>query len=468
MSDQPLTRMRDFRLSAFAERAPPWARSTITGGAGILVATNVLRAALRLCSNLILTRILAPDAFGVIGVVASIIYLFVLLLDMGFNEYVIRHARTDAAFLSVVWTARMMRNAVLAVVMFAFAGPLAAAFGNPDLRHVVAIGSLIFILDGLVSISYSVAMREGRVARVSILELVELASQTAIVIIAAAALRSYWALIIGLFWSQLFRITASYLLLPRIGLSLKFDRQILNDIWRFAKAFMPASLVGLALMQADKIFMAQYFPLSELGLYMLASTIAATATSVVDQYSERIVYPRAARAMREGSEDGQAILYASKRRLFAFFAIGLGGLIPGSELVARILFDDRYLGAGLYLSLLAIVPLTRLITAPAMYMMIAHGKIGIKFETNLLRLGWLAAAGPLGYFGFGPLGVIAAASTVELPVILWCWRGLGRLGVLRIREDALLLVAAAIGAGAGFAANAAVNALIAAGTIPSF
>ncbi len=462
------TRARDFRLSRFAERAPAWARPALASGTSALMAAHVLRTAIRLANNLILTRILAPDAFGAIGIISSIGYILNMLLDMGFGEYLVRHNRNDAAFLSVIWTVRIARGVLLAGLMVFFSGPLAAAFGNPELQLAVAAAALLFAIDGFSSLSFFMAARDSRVARLSLLELAELVSQCAVAIVAALFLRNYWAIFIGMIWAGGFRLFSSYVLLPRLDLRIRMDAAVLADLWRFARVAMPAAVIAVAVSQADKIFMARYFPLDEVGVFMLASTLILSATHVVDQYSERIFFPRAAQFHRSGAGDGRAVLYASKRRLFLLFAFGFGALMTGAELVTRILFDDRYLGAAPYLAVLAAAPFLRLITAPASFMLIAGGQIRVKLVGYLLRLAYLAIAAPLALQAFGPIGVVAAASTVELPVVLYCWQALGRLGMLRIGQDLLLAAAACGGAAAGYAANEAARALVETGLVPPF
>ena len=80
---------------------------------------------------------------------------------------------------------------------------------------------------------------------------------------------------------------------------------------------------------------------------------------------------------------------------------------------------------------------------------------------NFVRLGWLMIAGIAGFLTFGPIGLIAAVGVVELPVMLYCWYELARIGVFQIAEEMILLAALASGFLIGLIGNIAYFAVLA-------
>jgi len=99
---------------------------------------------LRLISNLILTRILTPEAFGAVGIIISIRYVLTMISDIGFRAYLIRHERHDDRLLNTLWTVQFLRNIILMAIMMGGASVFANAYGNPQLTTAVAITGLLF------------------------------------------------------------------------------------------------------------------------------------------------------------------------------------------------------------------------------------------------------------------------------------------------------------------------------------
>ncbi|MBB5519546.1 oligosaccharide flippase family protein [Amphiplicatus metriothermophilus] len=455
-------------IRTIADRLPAPVRAVTRHGATMMISFMGARNAVRLGSNLVLTRLLTPEAFGVVGVIVSVNYVLNMLSDMGFTAYLVRHKREDPRFLSVIWTIRLARSLVMSLILLLGAGLFASFFNDPQLAPAIAASAGLPVLGALTSLAPTVALRHQRVPRISFIEFVEHVLGVLVTIAAAVWLRSYWAIILGMYFNVLVRIYASYRLFDPLRIGLAFDQEIARDMWRFARIIIPSSIITLILMQTDKIFMARYFPMAELGLFMLAVSLAEMATQVTGQYNARILYPLLAKAERREGDDPARHYYASRRRLFLFFAFGLGGLIAGGELVIRLLFDDRYLGAAFYLSIVAIRPLLKLTVAPAERFLVAKGYVKATLHANIVRLIWFAALGPAAYVTLGPVGVVAALMTAEAPVAVYNWIRLRRYGALNWREEGWLALAAALGAVLGYAANAGVNALIGRGVIPAF
>lgn len=430
-----------------------------------MAATNVFR----LFGNLIITRILAPEAFGVIGVITSITFFLTMLTDMGFRPFVVRARESDnPEFLDVIWTIRLGRSVLLTVLMFVGAGALAQAFDKPELQIPIAAASFLFLLEGIHSLAFFTAERARRIAYTSLLGLGAFVFQTIVAIIAAALMKSFWAIILSMYAGSAFRVFLSYAAFKNSRRRFRFSREVSTELWRFSRYIIASGVIAILLRQADKLFLARMIPLEVFGLYMLASNMARSPTQLVGEYANRILMPHYAEAYREKPETLGALYYDSRRRLTLFLAFVIGGGIGGGELIFRILFDDRYLGAGLYFSLLCFSPLFRLSTHPAERIMVVYGKVRTTVEANLVRLAWVVIAAPIGFKLFGVIGLITAFALIELPTMFYWWTRLHARSVLKIREELALLGAGAIGAAIGFGVNSLAVELIARGVLPAF
>ena len=443
-------------------------RPALGDGTSSLIGLNGLRAVLRLFSNLILTRLLAPEAFGVVGILISIMYILNMLTDLALRAYVTRHETADDELLETIWTVRFLRNILLGSAMFLGADVFARLYASPDIAPAIRVMAGVFFIESVASLAFETGQRERRVLRISFVEFGHFLTVSLTTLVAAYFLRTYWAAVIGIFAGSMYLVFASYALIPSRPIGFRLNRDHLIDLWRFSRYIMPSSMITLILMQADKLLVANFFPLAELGKYMLAFTITQVVGKVVMDYNARVFFPLMAQTEREDPASAPRVFYRSRLRLTLLMAFGIGGLIGGGPLAAQILYNELYIGTGLYLSILSMGCLGWLITLPAMQALVAKGFVRVTLVANILKLVWLAVCVPLAYHFWGAIGVIIVFALAEAAVIPYLWRRQMQHGIFDIRCEALILAAAGVGAAIGYAAHRAANALIAMGVLPQF
>src|SRR5437868_5021331 len=57
----------------------------------VVIGSMLALSLLRLVSSLILTRLLAPSDFGIIGIITTVQFTLIMLFDVGFDALVIQH-----------------------------------------------------------------------------------------------------------------------------------------------------------------------------------------------------------------------------------------------------------------------------------------------------------------------------------------------------------------------------------------
>ncbi len=443
-------------------------RPYLGDGSSLLIGLHAATSVLRLGSNLILTRLLAPEAYGVVAIVTSISYVLTMVSDMGLRAYITRHPTADDGLIQTVWTVRLIRNVVLAVIMFAGADFFASLYSAPQVSAAIKVASALFLIDGLASMAFLTSERERRVVRLTLIDFSRFLFVTSVTIVAAYFLRNYWAIVISMFVSSVFSVVVSYTLVKGAPVRFRLNRKHALDLWRFSRYVIPASMISIVLTQTDKFFLAKFFPLAELGKYMLASALAMTVLSIINQYVMRVFYPKFAQTYREEPEKAADVFYSARRQITLLLAFGVGGVIGGAELIVRVLFNDLYLGAGFYLAILCLRPLAKLSSFPAEQAIIAKGYIRIPLLANILRLAWVLVAGPIAYFYMGPLAVVVVMSLTEIVLLPFFWWYQRRRNIMNVSEELFIFGIAAVGFIIGFALDATVHGLIASGRLPSF
>ena len=151
-------------VEALTGKASLGAAWTITGFGG--------RQLVRLVSNLILTRMLLADEFGMMSLVAVFVFGLELFSDIGVGPALIQNKREDPEFINTAWTVQVVRGIALWLIATALAGPYAAFYEEPLLKPLVQVGALGILIDGFRSTSFFIQNRKLNLKRIVLLEVI--------------------------------------------------------------------------------------------------------------------------------------------------------------------------------------------------------------------------------------------------------------------------------------------------------
>ncbi len=434
-------------------------RVRLTGTSAIALST-VITNFVRLVSTVVLTRLLAPEVYGITGIIMSVFYTINMVTDIGLQAYVVRHARSeDNSFLDAVYTMHAARGVGLALVGVAAAWPLSLLLGKPEILAPLAVTSLVFILDGQVSLHQFRALRAGAVQRFAMIDLIAGVTQTAAAIALAFVFRNVWAIVASLFVASAMRVWATYFLFDGGRHRIRFDRAIAGDLWRFSRVVGVSSALTLVIAQLDKLALGRILSLSEFGIFIIASSLAAAPTAFAFNYASTIVYPAIASAWRD-EQSIQSAYYRCWGRFFYLYAFAAGGLIGASGLIVALLYDDRYLPAGNYLAILAISTAFAIVTRPMEAAQVASGRQRAAIEFNALRLVWLGTGAAVALARSEPMVLVFALGLLEVPAYCFGLLKMARLQQVRWRRELTFLATVAAGVAVGWVGKIAVFSLL--------
>lgn len=232
----------------------------------------------RFVRNMILTRLLAPDVFGVMAIVLSIVSLSQVITGIGIKEGVIQNPRgTERTFLNGAWWLAIGRAFLLYLAVF-FAAPFIASFyDKPLLTPLLRVAFLAVVAQGAMSPGAFVALKKMQYR-----PWVALFNGGAIIgvvttIAVSFWLRSVWALVIGFIVEGISKLVLSFVVCPfRPGLT--FHRQHLRELLKFARGIFGLPVLMLVYTQGSIFVLGKMCSKEELGLFAMVLTLARTPT----------------------------------------------------------------------------------------------------------------------------------------------------------------------------------------------
>lgn len=421
-------------------------RARALRGTALTILLFGLQNVMRLGSNLILTRLLFPEAFGLMALVQVVVSGINLFSDIGMGSVVIRSPRgDDPVFLGTAWTVQAVRGFFLYGFVLLLA-PLAASFyEEPLLAGLIMVAGLQLIFAGLTSISQLTANRHLQLGRFTLLQIIAQAISIATMVVLAWHMRSVWALVIGGLLHPALFMVFSHLFLPGPKVKLGLERAAVFEIFNFGKYIFLATVAGFFIMHGDKAVLGKVVPLDVLAIFAVALVFMQAAVDLSGNINQRIVFPLyAQRPPGDSAENWKAV--ARARWLLSLGALAVGGTLAliGDPLI-RLLYDPRYEGAGPILVLLGICILPRMIvmsyprlaTAAGFSGRFAAYQIGVALvQTGLLI--WLVNI--IGIAG-APLA-IAGAIFLTYPALIVLTRPFG--GMDYVHDIVTLAISAAV------------------------
>ncbi len=359
----------------------------------------------RLASNLLLTRLLFPEVFGVMALVYAVLVFLGQVSDIGLREGVVNSKRiSDPTFMQTAWTLQILRSAIIALIAAAVAIPFANFYEQEILAPVlVMIGFSIFIT-GFKSIGLLAYDKRLDLKTQSIVDIVQLAAGIVVMLIWAWFSPTVWALVGGQIVSSLLEVYFSYRFFKGHHSKIRFEKNALIELFSFGKWIVISSTISFITVQGDRLIMGKWLPIDQLGLYSIASNWAAIVAMISFNLSTRVLHPYFRQKLDAGSDFSQ--IHRTRTHLnLAYSAVCIGLAFIGDWLV-QFMYDDRYIGAGWMLQVLALGQIARVFTGTLRPFLIACGDSFSQMVTStasaLILVGFFAVGYTLG----GPEGMI--------------------------------------------------------------
>jgi O-antigen/teichoic acid export membrane protein len=406
---------------------------------------------LRLASNLILTRLLYPAAFGLVSLVTVLSMGLVMLSDLAISPCVVQSKRgDDPAFLNTAFTIQAVRGTVLALAMLAMAKPAAWFYHEPQLAGLIELGSVQLLIAGLHSTAIFTLRRWLRLGWINALELGQSIIGMSVMIALARHGAGVWSLTVGTLVGTLGHTTLSHFLPVPYRNRFHWDKAAQQEISRFGRWVLGSSVAQFFGGQSDRILMGRFLSVTWLGIYSVALTLSEAAGAIVGRLISGVMYPVLSQAARTADSAVGDLYYRLRFKLDAFSMTSTGLLAGAGGWIIHVLWDKRYADAAWILRILCFRVAVALVVGPSETCLFSLGHTRYSFQRSVIRLIGAAVFIPLGFKLGGVAGLVWGTVATEAATVVAIWPKLRELRILRLRRELLSagIFAAAFAVGA--------------------
>ena len=301
-------------------------------------------SAIRFCSNLLITRLLFPEQFGMMALVNVFVTGLQLFSDIGIGPNIIQSDRgDDPHFLNTAWTVQVSRGLILWIAACLVAWPLSRFYGRPELAHLLPVTGFGALIGGLESTRLFTQNRRLALGRVTALEVITQVTGVVVMLTTAALTHSVWALVFSSLASAAVKTTLSHILLPGHRNRFAWDPAARKTLFEFGRWIFFSTALAFLSGQSDRLILGKLVSNATLGIYAIAVNLAALPSTIIAQLSNRILYPITAAARRAGGKEWTSIRSNHSRLLLLvapLIAMGVVLAPPAVSLLYRRPFWD--------------------------------------------------------------------------------------------------------------------------------
>ena len=399
--------------------------------------------ALRMVNSVVLTHLFAPELFGLMALMTTVIVGLTLFSHIGLEDSVIQNARGDEeVFLNTAWTIQTIRGTGIWVVTILLAWPVALFYHEPTMIWLLPILGFGCVIAGFSSPNLLTLSRHLGVGRLSMLELTTQFVLFAATVAFAFISRSIWALAFGRIVSEVFRTAYSYRIAGK-GYRPRFvlDKSSVHALVTFGRWILIGTVLTFLAQQSDRLILSKLTTLAMLGIYNIAFQLSDVPRQIILMFSSKVGFPFIAKLAHKPRPEFRQVLLKYRLMVLAVGAFMLTVTICTGDIFIRRVYDNRYHNAAWMIAILAAglwhTLLYSTITPAIMSLQKAH----YNALANLLYFLSLCALLPLGYHFYGMIGAVIAVAVSDLPMYFVNVFASYRQGLGTLQQDGLMTIA---------------------------
>ena len=393
---------------------------------------------LRLGGNLILSRLLVPEMFGLMALAQTFIMGLSLFSDIGIRPSIIRSQRgDDPVFLNTAWTLQVIRALVIWFCCFLIALPVSQFYDNSSLLWVVpALGATVAI-KGFSSTSLATLNRKVAVGKLTVFELGVQSAALVTMIIWAFFRQSIWALVGGNLLGGLLTTVGSYRLGTGISNHFAWDKEAVRELFSFGRWIFISTAMTFLAQQADRLILGKLFSLEMLGIYTIAFTFSDIPRAIIEQINSKVIFPVLSKKADLPRASLREKILQKRWFLLVGLAAGIAILSGFGDLLILALYDSRYKDAAWMLPILTLGIWPISVSQTTNSSLLAIGQSFYGASGFFLKFTYMIIALPIAFSQLGMLGVIIVVAFNDLPFYAAVSYGAWREKIGTIDQDLL-------------------------------
>jgi O-antigen/teichoic acid export membrane protein len=319
--------------------------------------TEILAKLIAPITNMILARLLVPEAFGIATTVLMIVSFAEMFSDAGFQKFLIQREFKDKQELyqnaSVAFWTSIFITTLAALIICIYSEQISSLLGNPGLGNVVRFGSIQLPLYTFASIQIALYKRSFDFKTLFKARFFYAVIPLFITVPLAYLGLSYWALITGSICGVL--SNAVYLTIKSEWKpSLFFKIAVLKSMFSFSMWSLVESISIWFTAWIDVFIIGTYLSAYYLGIYKISVSTVGAIIAIITSATTPVMFSSLSRMQNNQEQFNNFYYFMQKAVAYLVFPAGVGIYIY-SDTITNILLGDKWSEASTIIGLWGIM-----------------------------------------------------------------------------------------------------------------
>ena len=319
--------------------------------------TNLIRKIISPVTNMILARLLAPEAFGVVATINMVVSFAEMFSDAGFNKYLVQHEFEKDENISKVANVAFWTNFCISVALWGIIAflrhPIAMLVGSEGYGSHLMVAAFSIPLISFSSIQQSIYRRNFDFKGLFLPRLINSLVPLVVTIPLAYLTRDCWALIIG---TLITNIIDAILLTVKSKWKPQIEYSVaeLRKMFSFSMWTMLESLAIWLTINIDIFLLGQFLSKYYLGLYKVSITTVDQIVTLITATVIPVLFSGLSRCQKNKKlfED---TFYKFQRNV-SFILIPMSvGIFVYREVITWILLGEQWMEASFFIGIVGLM-----------------------------------------------------------------------------------------------------------------
>ncbi|MDO4327247.1 MAG: lipopolysaccharide biosynthesis protein [bacterium] len=308
-------------------------------------------------SNMILARLLTPDAFGVVATATMIFSFADMFTDSGFQKYLVQHEFANAQDREESTTVAFWTNLGLSllfwIIIALFSEQIAVLVGNPGLGNVIVVACISLPLTSFSSIQMALFRRDFDFKTLFYVRMVAVVIPLVVTVPLAFITHSYWSIIIGTICGNLSNaiiLTWRSSWKPKLFYSItKLKEMLWFSVWSLIEAvsIWLTNYIGVFIVGA---YLSSYY----LGLYKTSMNTVNQIMNLITSATTTVLFSALSR--EQNDRDSFQNTFFMFQRNVGLLIVPMGiGIFLYQNLITKILLGSQWMEAAGFIGLWGLV-----------------------------------------------------------------------------------------------------------------
>lgn len=351
--------------------------------------------------QIVLARLLMPEMFGLIAMLAVFISIGYTLMEGGMTSSLIRTKNPDQLDYSTVFITNFMVSAIVYAFTF-IAAPFIADFYNQEiLKDILRVYALTFVMRALVAVHLAKLTKEMNFKAQMKLEIPASISAALVGISMAYTGYGVWSLV-GLNMTHAVVFTIQSWLFIKWRPTIAFNKRRFKYHFNFGYKMTLAALLDTVYRNIYSIVIGKSFAPAQVGFFSQAETMRLFPVNQLSTVMNKVTYPLFSNI--KGDEQLKAAYKATMKLMFFVVVPMMMLLIVGAREFFLFLFGEKWLLSVPYFQVLAFASIVMPLSTYNLNILKVKGRSDLLLRLEVIKksIGFIAvfAAVP---FGIMPL-----------------------------------------------------------------